>query len=158
MKETRRLFRRYVATHSDEDWEVYKLARNDKGRVVKRALRTGFREFVKDAIGQGPQGLWRMSKWARNRSQTEQGSSIMPPLKTADGIAESTNEKVQALRKVFFPAPPEADLSDITRQEHQKTRSPSHPSRSKNWLTQYAEHLQIRPLGPMAFPIWYGDC
>ncbi|KAJ6087079.1 hypothetical protein N7467_005993 [Penicillium canescens] len=28
VKETRRLFRRYIATHNDEDWEVYKLARN----------------------------------------------------------------------------------------------------------------------------------
>jgi ribonuclease HI len=111
VKETRRLFRRYVATHSEEDWEVYKLARNQKGRVVKRALRAGFREFVKDAISQGPQGLWRMSKWARNRGQEQ--SSIMPPLKTADDIAESTDEKVQALREAFFPAPPIADLSDI---------------------------------------------
>jgi ribonuclease HI len=111
VKETRRLFRCYVATHSEEDWEVYKLARNQKGRVVKRALRAGFREFVKDAINQGPQGLWRMSKWARNRGQEQ--SSIMPPLKTADGIAESTDEKVQALREAFFPTPPIADLSDI---------------------------------------------
>jgi hypothetical protein len=37
----------------------------------------------------------------------------MPPLKTADGIAESTDEKVQALREAFFLAPPIADLSDI---------------------------------------------
>ena len=27
--------------------------------------------------------------------------------------AETTDEKVQALREVFFPTPPEADLSDI---------------------------------------------
>ena len=115
VKETRRLFRRYIATHSEEDWEVYRLARNQKGRIVKRALRSGFREFVKEAIGQGPQGLWRMSKWARNRGQ-DQGSSIMPPLNTANGTtAESTDEKVQALREAFFPTPPEADLSDITK-------------------------------------------
>ncbi|KAJ6176718.1 hypothetical protein N7485_003632 [Penicillium canescens] len=118
VKETRRLFRRYIATHSEEDWEVYKLARNQKGRIIKRALRSGFREFVKEAINQGPQGLWRMSKWARNRGQEQ--SSIMPPLKTADGIAESTNEKVQALREAFFPTPPDADLSDITN----STKSP----------------------------------
>ncbi|OGE48027.1 hypothetical protein PENARI_c033G04144 [Penicillium arizonense] len=112
VKETRRLFRRYTATHSEEDWEIYKSARNEKGRVIKKALRTGFREFVKEAIDRGPQGLWRMSKWARNRGQEQ--SSIMPPLKTADGIAESTDEKVQALREAFFPTPPDADLSDIT--------------------------------------------
>jgi hypothetical protein len=118
VKETRRLFRRYVATHNEEDWEVYKLARNQKGRIIKRALRSGFREFVKEAIGQGPQGLWRMSKWTGNRGQ-EQGTNVMPPLKTADGIAESTDEKVQALREAFFPAPPEADLSDIESNRNQ---------------------------------------
>ncbi|OQD70292.1 hypothetical protein PENANT_c265G00793, partial [Penicillium antarcticum] len=121
IKETRRLYRRYMTSHDEEDWEVYKSARNEKGRVIKRTLRTGFREFVKEAINQGPQGLWRMSKWARNRGQEQ--SSIMPPLKTADGIAESTTEKVQALRKTFFPTPPEADLSDIgsSRSQPQKT-------------------------------------
>ncbi|KAJ6020305.1 hypothetical protein N7499_003588 [Penicillium canescens] len=123
VKETRRLFRRYIATHNEEDWEVYKLARNQKGRIIKRALRSGFREFVKEAISQGPQGLWRMSKWARNRGQ-DQSNSVMPPLKTVDGIAETTDEKVQALREVFFPAPPEADLSDIedTRNQPKKPR------------------------------------
>ncbi|KAJ6003542.1 hypothetical protein N7522_006234 [Penicillium canescens] len=94
VKETRRLFRRYIATHGEEDWEVYKLARNQKGRIIKRALRSGFREFVKEAINQGPQGLWRMSKWARNRGQDQEA-------------------KVQSLREAFFPAPPIADLSDI---------------------------------------------
>jgi hypothetical protein len=43
----------------------------------------------------------------------------MPPLKTADGIAKSTDEKVQALREAFFPAPPTADLSDITGRERE---------------------------------------
>jgi hypothetical protein len=111
VKATRRSFRRYVASHSEEDWETYKLTRNQKGRVIKRALRSGFRDFVKEAISQGPQGLWKMAKWTRNRGQ-EQGT-IMPPLSTPGGIADSADEKVQALRDVFFPPPPLADLSDI---------------------------------------------
>ena len=49
----------------------------------------------------------------------------MPPLKTADGIAESAEEKVQALREAFFPTPPEADLSDIT--DTTKTPDPLSP-------------------------------
>lgn len=132
IKETRRLHRRYMTSHDEEDWEVYKSARNEKGRVIKRILRAGFREFVKEAIDQGPQGLWRMSKWARNRGQEQ--SSIMPPLKTADGIAESTSEKVQALRKAFFPTPPEADLSDIESSRSQQKPTISFPPISKQEL------------------------
>ncbi|KUM55456.1 hypothetical protein ACN42_g11818, partial [Penicillium freii] len=112
VKHSRRVFRQYLATHSEEDWETYKLARNRKGRVIKAALRRGFRNFIEEAVDQGPQGLWRVAKWARNRGQ-QQGST-MPVLKTAEGgVVETDEEKVNLLRKVFFPQPPEADLSDI---------------------------------------------
>ncbi|OQE59010.1 hypothetical protein PENNAL_c0342G04449, partial [Penicillium nalgiovense] len=112
VKHSRRMFRQYLATHSEEDWETYKLARNQKGKVIKAALRHGFRNFIKEAIDQGPQGLWRVAKWARNRGQ-QQGST-MPVLKSSEGgVAETDGEKVNLLRKVFFPQPPEADLSDI---------------------------------------------
>ncbi|KAJ5562064.1 hypothetical protein N7461_000825 [Penicillium sp. DV-2018c] len=114
VKNSRRMYRRYLATHSDEDWEMYKLTRNQKGRVIKKALRRGFRNFIKDAVDQGPRALWRVSKWARNRGQQQQGA-VMPALKTNDddGTAETDEEKVNMLRSVFFPQPPEADLSDI---------------------------------------------
>ncbi|KAJ5789980.1 uncharacterized protein N7518_006991 [Penicillium psychrosexuale] len=68
--------------------------RNQKGKVIKAALRHGFRNFIKEA-GQ------------------QQGSTI-PVLKTAEGgVTETDEDKVNLLRKVFFPQPPEADLSDI---------------------------------------------
>ena len=111
VKHSRRMFRQYLATHSEGDWEIYRLARNQKGKVIKAALRRGFRSFIEEAVDQGPQGLWKVAKWARNRGQ-QQGST-MPALKTADEVAESDTEKVNLLRKVFFPQPPEADLSDI---------------------------------------------
>ncbi|CRL30042.1 Endonuclease/exonuclease/phosphatase [Penicillium camemberti] len=112
VKHSRRMFRQYLATHSEEDWETYRLARNQKGKVIKAALRRGFRSFIEEAVDQGPQGLWRVAKWARNRGQ-QQGST-MPVLKTAEGgVAETDEDKVNLLRKVFFPQPPEADLSDI---------------------------------------------
>ncbi|KAJ6019808.1 hypothetical protein N7522_000516 [Penicillium canescens] len=50
IKTTRRLFRRYTTTHDEDDWEEYKSTRNQNGRVIKKALRTGFREFAKEAI------------------------------------------------------------------------------------------------------------
>jgi ribonuclease HI len=121
VKHSRRMFRRYLATHGEEDWQTYKLARNQKGKVIKAALRRGFRSFIEEAVDQGPQGLWRVAKWARSRGQ-QQGST-MPALKTADGFADADTdtEKVKLLRKVFFPQPPEADLSDI-QQSHASHR------------------------------------
>jgi hypothetical protein len=63
-----------------------------------------------------------MSKWARNRGQEQ--SSAMFPLKTEDGIDKTTDEKIQALRKAFFPEPPDADLSEITISSHTKPQIP----------------------------------
>jgi hypothetical protein len=44
------MFRRYLTTHSEEDWQIYKLARNQKGKVIKAALRRGFRSFIKEVV------------------------------------------------------------------------------------------------------------
>ncbi|OQE08718.1 hypothetical protein PENFLA_c128G08495 [Penicillium flavigenum] len=114
VKHSRRMFRKYIASHNEEDWQTYKLARNQKGKVIKAALRRGFRSFIEEAVDQGPQGLWRVAKWARNRGQQQGGT--MPALKTTEGgSAETDAAKVDILRKVFFPLPPEADLSDLQR-------------------------------------------
>ncbi|KAJ6099229.1 hypothetical protein N7467_000764 [Penicillium canescens] len=50
IKATRRLFRPYTSSPDEDDWKEYKSARNQKGRVIKKALWIGFREFVKEAI------------------------------------------------------------------------------------------------------------
>ncbi|OQD84460.1 hypothetical protein PENSOL_c124G09929 [Penicillium solitum] len=50
VKHSRRMFRLYLATHNEEDWETYRLARNQKGKVIKAALRCGFRDFIEEAI------------------------------------------------------------------------------------------------------------
>jgi exonuclease III len=62
VQHSRRMFRQYLATHSEEDWETYRLGRNQKGKVIKAALRRSFRSFIKEAVDQGPQGLWRVAK------------------------------------------------------------------------------------------------
>jgi hypothetical protein len=43
----------------------------------------------------------------------------MSALKTAEGVADTDTEKVNLLRKVFFPQPPEADLSNIYASQRQ---------------------------------------
>lgn len=43
---------------------------------------------------------------------------MIPPLKGPDSKATSDAEKVELLRKTFFPLPPEADLSDLAPGRH----------------------------------------
>ena len=110
---SRRQYRQYMRTHGEEDWKEFTLVRNAKGRVIKKALKQGFRQWVRDTIDKGPRGLWKVSKWARMRDQSTSGN--IPSLERADGgLAETHQEKTDLLRQVFFPLPPAADLSDIS--------------------------------------------
>ena len=63
-------------------------------------------------VDQGPRGLWRVVKWARNRGQPG-NTSVIPTLNGPDGPAETMEAKTEVFRKTFFPAPPPADLTDI---------------------------------------------
>jgi hypothetical protein len=90
----------------------YKEARNYKKRLVKGTLTQAHRRRVQQVIEEGPHGMWRLTKWARNRDGAyERG--ITPSLKQLDGtVAETVDEKASAFQATFFPQPPPADLSD----------------------------------------------
>ncbi|OQD75645.1 hypothetical protein PENDEC_c006G04633 [Penicillium decumbens] len=92
----------------------YKEARNYKKRLVKGTLTQAHRRRVQQVIEEGPHGMWRLAKWARNRDGAyERG--ITPSLKQLDGtVAETVDEKASAFQAAFFPQPPPADLSDTT--------------------------------------------
>jgi hypothetical protein len=113
VKETRRLRRIHTITHTAEDWEHYKTARNFKKHLVQRALKQGHRKRVQEVTAAGPAGLWRLTKWARNRDEAyDQG--IIPTLKLGNGQQAGTaTEKAEVFQKLFFPEPPQADLSDL---------------------------------------------
>lgn len=73
MSEAKRLRRIHSARHTDETWEAYRLARNQKGRTIKKALKKAHREKVEKAA-ESPQALWRLTKWARTRINKPQAS------------------------------------------------------------------------------------
>ncbi|KAJ5667634.1 hypothetical protein N7507_003498 [Penicillium longicatenatum] len=137
IKQTRQAFRRWrksrrrLQTTQEEHTflhnecpdlhEDYRSCRSQKGKIIKKALRDGYRTWIKDTIKSGPRGLWKVSKWARNRDQAG-GGSVIPALQRPDGsLAETDEQKAILLRDVFFPSPPEADLSDI--QHNNTTRN-----------------------------------
>ena len=116
VKEVRRLRRRHTRTKDPYDWMCYSEARNQRTRLVKKALSRAHRRRVQQVIEDGPQGMWRLAKWARNRNGAYD-KGLTPSLKiqglqTPGKLAETVDQKAEAFRMAFFPQPPPADLSD----------------------------------------------
>ena len=113
VKTVRFLRRKFTQSHDQYDWMRYTEARNEKKRIVKGTLTRGHRRRVQQVVQDGPKGMWRLVKWARNR-QGAYEKGLTPSLKTTnDGLAETVEAKATAFQQAFFPQPPAADLSNI---------------------------------------------
>ncbi|GES66033.1 hypothetical protein ATETN484_0014000100 [Aspergillus terreus] len=113
IKETRQL-RRALAGARGMPWEdlierAYKDARNHKTHLVRKTLRNGHRQRVQE-VTEDDRGLWKLSKWARNRST---GAATTPTLEFQGQTMRTPEAKAAAFRETFFPRPPPADLSNI---------------------------------------------
>ena len=105
------LRRRWQHSRSEDDYEAYRVARNNKGRYVKSHLRDTHRLKVEEA-SKSDDGLWKLVKWAKNRHYTT--SICTPALHKPNGeLAIDVADKAETLRQLFFPPPLTADLSDI---------------------------------------------
>ncbi|PCG88661.1 Reverse transcriptase [Penicillium occitanis (nom. inval.)] len=101
-------------THNPWIWRANCRARSKKKRFVNKSLKLGHRCRVQEATEKGPQGPWRLAKWASTRNGVYE-SGIAPTLTSTTGtgnLAESVKAKTKLLSKTFFPAIPEADLAD----------------------------------------------
>ena len=58
-------------------------------------------------------GIWKIAKWAREKSMLPREVPKLSTLSKGGRIAESFDEKVLMFKDTFFPPPPTADLSDI---------------------------------------------
>ena len=118
VKDVRRLRRIHTRTKDPCDWIRYSEARNKKTRLIKKTLSRAHRRRVQQVIEDGPQGMWRLVKWARHRDGAYE-KGLTPSLKIQDPrrlgeIAETVDQKAEAFRAAFFPQPPQADLSDTS--------------------------------------------
>jgi hypothetical protein len=110
IKEARRAFWRYKACYGENEWQLYCLARNQKGRVINRTLRKHHRARVRQVTEQGVKGMWKIARW----TQGGRPNGVVPALKRPDGSkAKTIHEKVECLQGVLFPKPLEADLNNI---------------------------------------------
>ncbi|KAJ3453607.1 hypothetical protein MRS44_017854 [Fusarium solani] len=109
--EVQQLRRTWQRTRQEDDYEVYRQARNRKGRHIQKLLRDIHRERVEEASS-SQQGLWNLVKWAKNRHNT--AAACTPALVKPDGeLVQQPEEKAEVLRQSFFPPPCQADLSDV---------------------------------------------
>lgn len=102
VKTVRFLRRLWTRSHDPIDELRYKQARNDKNRLIKGTLSKAHRQRVRKVIQEGPRGMWRLAKWARNRDGVyERG--FTPTLRARDGAAETMEQKAAAFQQAFFP-------------------------------------------------------
>ena len=111
VREAQRAYRQFNTEHT---WRILQQAK-DKQKHTARAARTKrWRRDIADATVE-PKRLWKICKWARQRSHVKPISAAIPPLTRSEDEAISAYnhaEKAALLAERFFPAPP-ADLSDI---------------------------------------------
>ena len=114
--EVQRLRRRWQQTRNEDDYEVYRVARNNKSRLIQKALRNTYRQRMEQA-STAEAGLWKLVKWAKNREVLT--PTCTPTLAKSDGgLVHEAEGKAEVLRQSFFPPPLAADLSDIIGYEH----------------------------------------
>ena len=109
---TRALRRIWTRSREQTDWETYMHSNDKKHKIIKRAKMLYFRTQISQ-VASSPSSVWRLAKWARTRSQAPKEVPKMPPLTFNNRTANTFTEKAEVLKEAFFPAPPEADLSDL---------------------------------------------
>lgn len=108
--QARRLKKIYNQVPSLENWEEYRVARAFKGRLINKKKRNGYCEYCQKAC-ESPKAMWQACKTACKLGPVY---SYLPPIQRSDKTTTNDpREKVEIFRNIFFPAPPNADLTDI---------------------------------------------
>lgn len=120
-KEKRRRWRAYKTPTARGDYEK---ARRRKSAAIRKSNREDHRYRVSQVRDQA--GLWKLADWAKNRTKAR--TSYTPALNKGDEtMAETTEEKIDILKKTFFPKPPEANMEDIDGATYPRVNRAWHP-------------------------------
>ena len=111
-RETRKLRRFWSSSRHLDDWKAYMKSNDKKQKIIQKAKTLSFRKEISKAT-ESPLGIWKLARWAKDRSQKPREIPKMPPLRYEGQTAETFEEKAEMLKAKFFPPPPPADLSDI---------------------------------------------
>jgi hypothetical protein len=90
----------------------YAQAKSTKKAIIHRAKAAYFRREIHEA-SRSNEKIWRLAKWARNKSHLPPERPQFPDLVDSQGrVATTFQEKAELLREKFFAPPPYADLTD----------------------------------------------
>ena len=102
-REANRLRNTYRRTKHEADKMVWRAKANEYIWEIRRAKTNKWKEYVDNADGKT---IWQIQKYATSTMTTTH-------VPTLNEKAATNEQKVNALRKAFFPKPPLADLTDI---------------------------------------------
>lgn len=113
VQQARRLRLQLLSNFTDATDEDYKAAVKKKRNTVRKAKQRFFRLQIHEASN-STDGIWKLARWAKDKSLTPPPLPQFPDLQDFQGAVASTfEEKVELFKDTFFPAPPDADLTDI---------------------------------------------
>lgn len=101
----RRLKKAWKANPCEETWEEFRVARNYKGTLIKKALRQAYRSNVPEACT-SEKSMWQFSRWSRNKTVHR------PPIPAIEGETDP-KQKAKKFAAKFFPLPPNASIKDM---------------------------------------------
>ena len=113
-RETRKLRRFWSSSRHLDDWKAYMKSNDKKQKIIQKAKTLSFPKEISKAT-ESPLGIWKLARWAKDKSQKPREIPKMPPLRHEGQTAETFEEKAEMLKAKakFFPPSPPADLSDI---------------------------------------------
>lgn len=111
-KVARKLKKKWQKLGTEEAWEVFREARNLKGRIIKKAMKEQYRLETEEAC-ESPAQIWKRCKWSRDRCPKE---ACIPALNSHPPRTPPSHpaDKAQILLDAFFPRLPDVDLTNIT--------------------------------------------
>ena len=90
--------RRCIANSTPEDWEAYRVAKRVKKKTIKREETLFYRRQLAE-VTSTETGLWRLAKWAKNKSHLHKELPQFPPLRHGDLTTTTFNDKIDCLRE-----------------------------------------------------------
>jgi len=103
-RHAKRLRRSWQSSMDNDDWEDYKMARNQLGRIVKNAMKIQFRKETTEGC-ESASKIWSRCKWIHSRTPQE---ACIPALYSHPPLTPETKpeRKAKILLDAFFPPPP----------------------------------------------------
>ena len=111
VKAARRARRHHTRDSTEESKLEYQRCLTHKKKTLRRHKSEEHRKRVTEVASQ-PDGIWKLAKWAKDRSTRQANRNRIPSLASDRGMMTEIKDKIQVLGESFFPNPPEPDMTD----------------------------------------------